>query len=302
MSLERRRVDAGPPDIGFRAGAGFYLGLVAGGLVAVAGLLADVTTATLLGALPTVVTAMTIVGYVLAGRARGWPERLGRSRRLRLVWYLPAVGFGAAGFAPPLTPLPSTPWYLAVTIVLTVLTGVAAYGLERLCRNRYVEAVTADEPIVTWTYQPAGLLADGTAWAAVAVLAVGVTLGGFLQIATGDWWVGLFWIAVVVFPILLASGSDDRTKRIYGTEYGLQIDSDGEWGTRELSAHDAGIRLDRGRSTTLVPWESITGVELTDDELVLERRFRSLRCDRSAIDDPEATLEALVAARARRAR
>jgi hypothetical protein len=54
MSLEHRRpiASAGQPDIGFQAAFGFYLGLVTGGLVAFVGLLAGVTTPTLLGALP----------------------------------------------------------------------------------------------------------------------------------------------------------------------------------------------------------------------------------------------------------
>ncbi|WP_306056380.1 hypothetical protein [Natronococcus wangiae] len=292
MSLEQRRLiaDADAPGIGFQAAFGFYLGLVVGGLVAFVGLLADVTTATLLGTFPTVVTAVTLVGHVLAKRARGLPERIGRARRWRLACYLPAAGFAAAALAPRGTPLESTGRYLAVTIGFGLVLGLAAFGLEQLCRNRFVEAITADEPAVTWSYRPASAFANAGIW---VVLLFFVVAGGGASVATGDAF-GLFWIAfgvvVAAWTWVLGKG-DANGKKYYGTRFSFDVDSEAQRG--ELHAHEREIRYDQGRSRKLVPWEKISGIELTDEELVLERRFRTIRCDQSAIDDPEAVLEAI---------
>lgn len=297
MSLEHRRevVDPEPPDIGFQAAFGFYLGLAVGGIAAFTGLLVDVTTATLLGTFPTVVTAIILVGHVLAKRAHGLPERIGRVWRWRLACYLPAVGFGAAALVPRVTPLESTSRYLAVTIALALVLGLTALGLEQLCRNRFVEAITADEPIVTWTYRPAGFLADGSGMLTFATIFL--LLGTVASIWTGSVRPGLFW-AVIGLVFILSNGArfgddaQERTKR-YGFGFEPDFSPDNRWNSLELRAHEAGIRLDRGRSRTLVLWDQVTGVELTDEELVLERRFRNIRCDRSTIDDPEAVLEAI---------
>ncbi|MCW8173102.1 hypothetical protein D8S78_17820 [Natrialba swarupiae] len=77
-----------------------------------------------------------------------------------------------------------------------------------------------------------------------------------------------------------------------------QFEPSDRWGTAEMAAHDAGILIETGLSSSLVPWERIDDVRLTDDELVLEQRlWPSLRCDRSVIDDPEAVLEGIDRAR-----
>ncbi len=298
MSLEHRRpvTSAGQPDLGFQAAFGFYLGLVAGGLVALVGLAADVTTATLLGSFPTVVTAVTLVGHVLAKRSHGLPQRIGRRRLLRLACYLPAVGFAAAAVAPSVTSIGSDARYLAVTILLTVVVGVTAFGLERLCRKQYVVAITADEPTVVWTYQPASMFSNPDFW--MPMLAF-VAMGLSASLATGSV-IGLLWIA---FGVLIAVGSwmitvgDTNGKQYYGTRFSLDVDAKKQ--QSELRAHERGVRHDAGRSSTLIPWEKISDIRLTDDELVLGRRFRNLRCDRDAIDDPEAVYEALAEMKAR---
>ncbi|WP_255170331.1 hypothetical protein [Natrononativus amylolyticus] len=300
MSLEYRgtTVDVEPPDIGFQAAFGFYLGLTVGGSVVLAGVLAGATTATLLGAFPTVVTAVTIAGHLLARRARGLPERIGRARRWRFGCYLPAIAFAAAALAPRVISLEATSRYYLAAVGFAVVLGVAALGLERLCRNRFVEAVTADEPAAVWTYRPAGLLARGVVWFPLAVF---VLAGGAASVAAGSP-VGLLWIAIgvlVVAWIWFDVEGSARGKKYGGKRYSADTSSasDAQWG--ELRAHERGIRYDRGRASKLVPWESVSGVELIDDELVLQRRFRTLRCDREAIDDPEAALEAIQRLRAR---
>lgn len=300
MSLEHRRpvADAEPPDIGFQAAFGFYLGLVTGGLVALVGLFADVTTATLLGTFPTVVTAVTLAGHVVAKRVHGLPERIGRRRRWRLACYLPAAGFGVVALAPNVTSLESTSRYLAVTVALALVLGLTALGLEQLCRNRFVEAITADEPSVTWSYRPASAFSQGGFG---VVLLCFVLVGGVTSVVSGNFF-GLFWI---VFGVVMAAwiwfDVEDNSdgKKYYGKRFSFDIGPDSENALGELHAHERGIRFDQGRSRKLTPWEKITDVELTDDELVLERRFRNLRCDRSVIDDPEAVLAALEEARER---
>lgn len=299
MSLEHGRplADPDPPDIGFQAGFGFYLGLVAGGFVAVGGALADVAAVTLLGVLPTTVTAVTIVGHVLAKRAVGLPERIGRSRRLRFATYLPAILFGTVTFAPLWTPAPFefATRHLAVTGAFALVAGIAAFGLERLCRNQYVEAVTADGPAITWNYEPAGPLRDG-AWTMLVVL---MPVAGVASLVAGNAF-GLFWIAygVVVLAWDRFDFGGDGAKR-GGKRFSLDV-GDSQRVVGELRAHERGIRLDRGRASKLVPWERIDGVELAGDELVIERRrWVDLRCDRGAIDDPEAVLEGIERARRR---
>jgi TM2 domain-containing membrane protein YozV len=291
MSLEHRRpvASAGQPDLGFQAAFGFYLGLVAGGLVVVAGLLADLTAATLLGTFPTVVTAVTLAGHIAAKRSHGLPQRIGSRWRWRLACYLPAAAFAAAALVPAETALRSAARHPGVA-ALTLVLCVTAFGLERLCRKQYVVAITADEPAVTWTYQPVGVFSNPGLW--MPVLAF-TTMGLGASIATGSV-TGLIWI---VFGVLIAVWSwmltigDANGKKYYGTRFSLDVDAKAQQG--ELRAHERGVRHDQGRSSTLVPWEKISGIELTDDELVLERRFRTLRCDREAIDDPEAVYEAL---------
>jgi hypothetical protein len=292
MSLEHRRpvASAGRPDLGFQAAFGFYLGLVAGGLVALVGLAADVTTATLLGTFPTVVTAVTLVGHALAKRSHGLPQRIGRRRPLRLACYLPAIGFAAAAVVPTATPLEPATRYFAVTIPLAVVVGVTAFGLERLCRKQYVVAITADEPTLTWAYQPASAFSNPGFWMPMLAFAA---MGLSASLATGSL-IGLLWIA---FGVLIAVGSwminigDANGKQYYGTRFSLDVDTKKQ--QSELRAHERGVRHDAGRSSTLIPWQKISEIRLTDDELVLERRFRNIRCDRDAIDDPEAVYEAL---------
>ncbi|AGB36646.1 hypothetical protein [Natronococcus occultus] len=293
MSHERRQpvASAGRPDLGFQAAFGFYFGVVAGGLVALVGLAADVTTATLLGTIPTVVTAVTLVGHVLAKRSCGLPERIGRRRRLRLACYLPAVAFAAAAAAASVTLVEPTSRSLALLIGFALVLGVTAFGLASLCRNRFVRAVTTDEPTATWAYRPAGLLHAGGVLVALSLAFVFVA--GIVSVAAGSVR-GLFWIAfgaVMVIWTWAVGEGDDSGKKYYGNRFSLDVDQQTQQGT--LRAHERGVRHDVGRSKKLIPWEKIEDVRLTEDELVLERRVRNLRCDREAIDDPESVYETL---------
>nr|WP_083822847.1 hypothetical protein [Halopiger xanaduensis] len=279
-ALEPDPDDVGEPDIGFQAGFGFYLGVVATGVAAIGGLLAGATTATLLGLLPSALTAVAVVGHILAKRAHGLPERIGGSRWRQLASYLPAAGFGAVPFG-----LEGGGQLAVVAGAFAVLTGVSAFGLNRLSRKRYADAVADDEPAARWTWHRAGYLSGETATTALAA----VTVGGGLAMAVTGYWFGLFWL-VYGIAMLLAERTD------WG---GLDdIDPNERWNPPEISAHDAGLVIGDRK---FVPWKQIADVRLTDDELVLERDGYGfdIRCARSAIDDPEAVLEGIERARAR---
>lgn len=281
----------GEPDIGFQAGFGFYLGLVATGVAAIAGLLAGATTATLLGILPSTVTFVAIVGHILAKRAHGLPERLGRSRRRRLASYAPAAGFAAVLLGLTSVPVPGlegavTSRLVVVTVVFVALTGVSAFGLNRLSRKRYVEAITDDEPAARWTWHRTGYQSGPVV---ATVLGAATTLGGLGMAWTGHWF-GLFWTLYGLIT-LLAEWTD------WGDDWNT-IDPSERRNPPEIRAHDVGLVIGDRK---LVPWEEIADVRLTDDALVVEREGFAfdIRCDRSVIDDPESVRDAIRRARER---
>ena len=278
--------DTAEPDIGFQAGFGFYLGLVATGVAAIVGVIAGVTTATLLGLLPSTLTIVAIGGHLLARRAVGLPERIGRCRRRRLACYLPAVAFAGVVAVAAAGPFEITSRFAAVTAVVVLLTALAGGGLSRLARNRYIDAITGDEPLARWSWHRVGY---GTyEWIAIvgSVLAIG---GGLVAVVLGNW-SGLFWVVYGAFFLL--------AQTIDGSDW-FAIDPRDRWNPPELRVHEAGLVVDGAFTTRVVPWERIDGVWLTDDELTLalDRRWLDIRCDRSTIDDPEAVCEAIKAAR-----
>ncbi|WP_226040210.1 PH domain-containing protein [Natrinema sp. DC36] len=291
-SHERRaRLEIDEPDIGFQAGFGFYLGIVATGIVAIAGLLAGASTATLLGVLPSTVTVVAIVGHIFAKRSHGLPERIGGTRWRRLACYAPVVAFTAVLVGSAFTPIDATGRFVVVTIVVAVLAGVSGFGLERMAKNRYVDALTADEPVATWTWQRSGGWTGEPAYTVIMALMI---LAGVVSVWQGEWLLGPFWIIYGAVMIL---------SRRYGW---YDLDETDRWNPPEIRIHEVGLVVDRSFWKRCIPWETIDGVRLTDDELVVERRrfgFDSsvfdLRCDRSAIDDPESISEALERARVR---
>lgn len=286
------------PDIGFQAGFGFYLGIVVTGIAAIAGLVAGVTTATLLGIVPSTVTAVAIVGHILAKRARGLPERIGRNRRRRLACYAPAAAFAVVLVGvPAFGSIDATGRFVVVTSVLVLLSGVSAFGLERMARNRYVDALTADEPAAKWTWRKTGLRYDEGVTTAVMSLTVAV---GLVLVWRGSFY-GLLWTGYgTVFLLSMHFDlGDDWTG----------FDPSDQWNPPKIRAHDAGLVVDKSYRKTFVPWEAIEVVRLTDEELVLERQRSGLwrgwfdiRCDRSGIDDPESVLEDIERARGRATR
>lgn len=266
------------PDIGFQAAIGVFCGIVLADVVTTMLALAEADAATLLGTFPSAGTAGIIVGLLVSRRARGVPERLGASRRRWIYGLLPAAAFGVATLVALFVPalrgaVAAAAFFSAVALALS---GLLVVGMAR---NRYVDAVTDDDPAVTWDYQPAGLLR------VEPVIGTCFLLFGLVQVYWDGWTFAVFSILYGVFMLVSAFGKD------------RWVD---DWETRnanssELAVHDTGLVKSRGRSKTLVPWNEITGARSTGEELVidLDGRFRTIRCDRTAIDDPEAVLEAL---------
>ena len=291
MSLHEQRPVSDPdleaPDLGFKAGFGFYLGIIAAGITAVAGILADASTAAVLATAPGTVTAVMLIVFIVGDQLRGFPERLGRRRRRRLVCYLPTAAFAAVMVVPAYAPLEYTARFTVTTLAFVLITGATALGVSQMAKNRYVAAMTDNEPVAAWTYQPSGY--DVGEYAFTVGMAV-MIVGGLAMAVAGGWFYGLF-VAGYGALLLLSNHLDLEGK--WGTEF----EPDERWNPPRLEAHGAGLVREHSHTKKFVPWDAIDGVELTDDELVLERRWRTIRCDRSAIDDPEAVLRGIEGAR-----
>ncbi|WP_049922704.1 PH domain-containing protein [Halopiger djelfimassiliensis] len=317
---QRIVIDPGEPDIGFQAGFGFYLAIVAAGIAAVAGLLAGARTATLLSVVPSMVTVVAIIGHILAKRAHGLPERIGQSRRWRLACYLPSATFAALLLVRDHLPITGSERFNFITIVFAVLSGVSAYGIQRMARNRYTEALVADEPAAAWPWQRPGDWSARPVFTAIMALLI---VDGLADMIVGDWFPGLFWVIfgvvmlyssrsaglvfTAVMALLLVDGLANMIVgdwfpglfwvifgivMLYSSRFDLgDTDETGRRNPPTLRAHEAGLVIDRPFRKTVVPWDSFGDIRLTDDELVLERsQWFDVRCDRTAIDDPEAVV------------
>jgi uncharacterized membrane protein YidH (DUF202 family) len=262
------------PDVSFRAGVGVYLGAVAAGLALVVGVLADASTGLLVAAFPNVLTVVTVAGAILAGRVTGLAERVGRTRWRRYALGLPALAFATVPVALALSPAGASSRLVLACIVGAVLSGLTAVGVAAMARNRYVDAVTLDDPAATLPWRNSRYVLQSALGLAMVVL-------GALQLryAWSDNPIWVFWMAYGAFMLVQAAGrhldAGWLPEDLSGTTQG------------ELRIHEAGIVRKRPFARTLVPWDAVTGVRLTDDELVVERRWFDLRCDREALDDPD---------------
>ncbi|OVE85222.1 hypothetical protein B2G88_10835 [Natronolimnobius baerhuensis] len=276
----------GEPDIAFQAGFGFYLGLVVTAGVMVAGILANVTTGALFGLVPSTLLIVTIIGHFIARRTRGLPERIGGSLPRRVASYLPVAALVAVPSGLSLTStapfgLEATPRLGAVTATSGLVLAATAYGLNRLSRTRYVDSRTDDEPIASWDWVRAGMYSSDT----ISMFAGLFLLISGLAIAANGSLFGLFWAGYGGFLALSSQ-----------YESASWADPSERWNPPEIAVYDAGLVL---KNRTLLEWDAISDVRLTDEELVIEReRFaRDIRCHRDAIDDPDAVLEAIEQAR-----
>ncbi|WP_121742150.1 PH domain-containing protein [Natronorubrum halophilum] len=274
-------------DIEFKAGIGCYLGLILAGVTTIAGIIAGSSTVVLLVTAPSTVKGTLLLALVFGDRLHGLPERIGRSRARRLACYVPAVAFAAVLLSPPVTQLEYTARLSVVTGAFALLTAAVAAGIARMARNRYVDAITADEPSATWTWRRTGFGSGERIVPAITALWVVV---GLLSGLAWDWFFGLKIAFYGCVPLLFywfdwAGTWDDHAST--------------GWNLPTIRAHESGLVLERWYAKKHVPWEAIADVRLTSDELVLERRWIDIRCDRSMIDDPEAVRDGIERARGR---
>lgn len=287
---QRRRPLAEPtvaaPDISFKAGFGFYLGLVLAGLSALVGLLVGASTEAVVATAPGTVTGVLLCTLIVGDRLRGLPEWLGRSRRRRLTCYTPVLAFGGVAAVPAVTALEYTAAFGSLAVAFVFLTAVMAAGVARMSRNRYVDAVTGDDPIVSWSWRRTGFGFGGHGW---VVLGIGMAVFGLLSVWLWGWTSA---IVLTVYGIVFLFGA--WTDAFDGGDA-----ADTEWGLATFRAYETGLVLERAAGKRLVPWDAIEAVRLTDDGLVLERRWRDIRCDRAVIDDPETVYEEIERTRER---
>lgn len=278
--------DPDSTDRSFVAALGIYFGVVIAGWSAIAGLFAGASTAIVLATTPGTVTGVLVVTLLVGDRFTWLAPRVGRNRWRRSVWALPPIAFLAVAVVAMTLGIWPSDRLLLATLAPALVSGAIAIGLAYQCRNRYVDAVTPDEPTATWPWHKTGIA--NAEWVFAASMAV-LIVAGLGMVALGNWF-GLFWAGYGLLMTAIAWPNSDTP----------WFDSQNRWNTPELRVHEVGLVVDKPFGNTIVPWDAIDSVRLTDDELVLERRWLDVRCDRTEIDDSEAVVEAIDAARERR--
>ena len=295
--------DLDTPDVGFVAASGVYAAATLTGAFITAGAAAGAEVSTLFGGVTTTATAGLVLGSLLASRSEGLAERIGSSLRSRLLAFSVPVGFGALSLGALVSPLPVG---AAVGAGLGALvTGLCGWGIASMGRSRYARAVVSDDPILTvpqlnprqhWWM---GGISVSSVLLGGSILAMGVgssEFAGFYLVA-----MGLVFLLFTVVMLYNRSRDEDSRRRGRlpsrfgsGRSFDLGDPLDPEH-LPELRVHDEGIVTHSGGvERRFVPWERVTDVSLSDDELRISiRRGLDLRCKRSAIDDPEAAAETI---------
>ncbi|ELY93586.1 hypothetical protein C482_19349 [Natrialba chahannaoensis JCM 10990] len=275
-------------DLSFKAGFGFYLGIIVAGVIALGSVAAGAGTATILATTPSTVVAALLLSLVFGDRLGNLPERLGGSRRRRLVWYLPSLGFGASTIGPAMGVLQSTGRFTLTAGLFTVLSGAVTLGVSQMARNRHIDAVTPDEPVVSWQWRrPSfGSGLRGAILLGFTTLTVVFGLGSLLVGDGSSAWVLIY--ALIPAFMWLSDRYDWRW------DVWEEPSADSQWGTTTLEAYRDGLLVDNFERR-LVSWDRIGEIRLTEDELIIERdRWFDVRCERSVIDDPESLRATLV--------
>lgn len=273
--VARHRVDLGPPDVGFRLAVGAYVAAIVSGLGTVFGVAVGASIGVLVASYPIALNVGLVLGGALLGRITGLPERIGRSRRLMAACWLPPIAFVAASALGLVAPSLATFGFAFAALFSAVCAAVPALFVAWMARTRYVTAVTPDDPAVSWTW------VDPRESAYRTVFALATIAFALWYVYAGNAVIGLLWLCYGAFWLITDA-----------TDVVSPSDRSGE-----LRIHEAGLVKERQYRTGLVPWDRVTGVELTDDELVIERRWLDVRCRRSAIDDAESVRRAIDRAR-----
>ncbi|WP_174811882.1 hypothetical protein [Salinadaptatus halalkaliphilus] len=284
------RVDSG---VGLQATLGIYVGAIATGLVAIGLAASGVSSGVLLSTLPTVFTAGLLVGALYAWHRPGFARRLGGWRGRRSCCVVPAVVLVGLGTGLWQLEVVTAAWYVLPVGVAAVAVAGAGWELAAIGHDAYIDSVV-DAPVVRWDWRPAGT--------DIGMVAVGLGFGAVGLVATV--FLDVTAILLVLFALMflfqaLAPDSlrSDSVWKPFVFPWVPHDDQLGDGVRGELQATRPGLVVApsmKPSHRTLYPWNRITDLRLTEDELVLERRFRpAIRCERDAIDDPEAVLETI---------
>ncbi|MDF9747341.1 hypothetical protein [Natrinema salsiterrestre] len=267
--------ESGPPDGVFQVVFGVYTGVIVAGSATTVVEPNAPSTIALLGTAFAAFLVGSAVGVVLTRRLHGLPVWLGRTwpRRVTIAVSMALLVLTV------LVSLLGVVESRSGVVALGSTFGVAVAGLvvARCAENRYVDAVTCDEPLETWQWEPSSFVNHDRllvfAWGGLAVIH-GVS-GEPLTAVT---WVGLATTVVAFGP---ARGR---------VEQWLPGEPDTP---PEVRVYEAGIVMTRPYMQEFVPWKSVSHVRLRNDELVIDRGFFDWRFDRDELEDPEAVLAAI---------
>jgi MFS family permease len=289
------------PDAGFMAATGAYVAAVLVAAVLTVAAAVGASVATVLGGVSTAATVGLIAGGVASSFVAGLPERLGQRRRRLLVPFVPpAVLVGIALVALSLPVLPPVVALGAGTGA--AITLVVAFAIVTMARTRYARVMAPEDPIAATTRLKPN---QDRRWFALGVLCFGgygawVLATGGLTSGNSILWVIAWGVFALYRGVELRFGfrgpdRDGWAGRVLDTD--RLAESTEQW-LPELRVHEAGIAIVRPMQRRFVPWETVSDVRLTADELVVERPRRfDIRCDRAAIDDPDGVYEAMERAR-----
>lgn len=252
-----------PPDQNVRLAGILYGGVVGAGSGLVTALFAGVQSA---GFVFAVTCVGLVAGGVVGGQLTAALRRTGGSP-LRYCLLLPGLCFVGAGIAGLLSDF-------GPVALLSVFVGLVTFGMGSavgmMARTRYVRAVCRDStPAVSWTAE-SSKAAKRQRYAIIGGLVV-IAVGGVVLDLIGPYEISSYlpFLGGVIGG-LLGSGIRSET----------------------LHAHETGIEVERPINRGFIPWDRISGYELSDTELRIERPYLpDYRCDRSRIDDIDAVVE-----------
>lgn len=261
-----------PPDTAFRLAFGGYVGVLVAGLVTAVAAVADASSIAVTGTYVAGFLGGCLVGVVLARRIRGLAIRIGETRRRRAAVVLLAVPFGIAAVASLAVPL--EPRFRVVSLGSGIAVAIVGSLVGSMARTGYVDAVTGDEPVATWRWEP-----PSSPKLDAFVLVMWLLLG-VVNASGGNWTAAFVWIGLAIF-------------------WGLGGIAEGRWrvgsvgATPEIRVHDVGLVRQRLFTRSLVSWADVSHVRLREGELVLDRGLFDVRFDRDELPDLEAARTAI---------
>lgn len=282
------------PGIDWPAAVGLYVAAAASGFVALLAVAAGASSDAIVGLVPTVFTGGLLCAAIVARHNPALAIRLGTRRWRTVALCLPAlvvaVGFGLLAT----TAIVPRGWVLPLVGIAVIGIGLPARLLALVAHDTAVgaEIERNERPAATLTWYQSGtdVTAIGYGFGCFLLAAIlsaenGFGRGSFQLSLLGTGLVALGWAPTLSIPTF------DGSRRTL-----LSVPSM-NYVRGEIRAYESGLVFEPRIVPSyrrFVPWERIVDVRLTDDHLVLERRFQpDIRCDRSQIDHLEGVLRAL---------